>query len=126
MPCRVGIDPKRLLRVVRTVEQEPCAEAQGAFVLRVELVDGRDGEIEVELLRYVRCRPGRYRKLADTLEGDPPAAVRLLDHEPLVTGRVGRLMPRPVDQPEQLAIELRELPGVGAIEHHLQESRKSS
>src|SRR5580693_8015762 len=84
----------------------------------------------MELLRDLRLRPGRLGHRRDLLERDAgEAAGSRVNDEPVAAALVvaagsGRLIARPVGEAEQLAVELRQPPGVGRVEHHLPPARE--
>ena len=82
-----------------------------------ELVDVRDGEVEVELLGDLWVGPRRAGQLGDPLDGQPGVAGPVPEHEPIVALRVGlagrrRLVAGPVRVTKELPVELGDLPGV--------------
>jgi hypothetical protein len=124
VPGQVGVDPERLLRVRRPVEQQPGTEGERPVVLRVEVGHRGHGQVEVQHLRVGTLRPRHRRQLGHLLEGQHGAPPRPVQHEPVLPPGVrpagGRgLVALPVAQPEQLPVELGQRPGVGAVEHHL-------
>jgi hypothetical protein len=76
VPRRVGIDAQRLLRVIRTVLEQPGPERERPLVLDVEVSLGGHRSIQVQLLRNLAVRPGCLRKLLDLLEPQYHAAAR--------------------------------------------------
>jgi hypothetical protein len=64
----------------------------------------------------------------DLLEGQLRDAVRSSQYKPVATTLVNAprlwwLITRSVNQAQQVPVELRERPGVGAVEHHLAQAR---
>src|SRR5205823_3156479 len=57
MPRRIGIDPQRLLRVIRAVLEQPGAERQRPLVLDVQVSRSGHRGIQVQLLRDRAVRP---------------------------------------------------------------------
>lgn len=105
----VGEDVEGLV-VIGTIEQLPRPEGQGAASLTFERVGIGHGEVEVHLHGDRAVRPGRRFEILVELkrERSPPVGVR--EHEPV--GRIRpvsrRFVARPMPQPEERAVELRE------------------
>jgi hypothetical protein len=100
---QIGVHAQRLLGVVAAVVQQPPAEADDAFVLHLQVLDRRHGQIQVQLLWYRAVWPGRFRQVIDLLESQLGDAVRGSQHQPVAAAfinspRLGRLISRPVDQ----------------------------
>ena len=57
---RVGVHPQRLLGVVRSVVEQPRAELERARMLLLELPQAGNRQVQVELLRDLVVRPGRF------------------------------------------------------------------
>ena len=128
MAVGIGVHPKRLLGVVGPVLEQPCPQTQRAHVDLVELRHAVDGQVEVQLLRHLGGGPGRRRQLLDLSDGQHGVAGLAAQVEPLAAcdirlSRRRRLVAGPVDQPEQLAPELRGAPRVGGVDDHLPEDR---
>jgi hypothetical protein len=130
---RVRVDPQRLLLVLRPVVAQPPAERQHALVLAVQLRLVRDGHVQVQLLRDAVVGPGRRGQRGHVLERDAlaaglVAAGRGPQDQPVAAARViragpRRLIARPVGEPEQLPVELRERPRLRGVEHDLPPGR---
>ena len=67
----IGEDVERLDGVVEAVEQDTRAERSRSLVLIDQLVDGRDAEVQVQLLGDTVVRPRRRRQVVDLLEREP-------------------------------------------------------
>jgi hypothetical protein len=117
-------DPQRLVRIVRTVEQQPGAEPDRPVVGRGQLALRRDGQVQMHLLRHGAIGPGRPRHMRHVLERQPLGATVVEQHQPILRCRVRltrrrRLVPWPVAEGEQPAVELGQATGVGAVEDDL-------
>ena len=77
VPRGVGVDPQRLLRVIRTVLEQPGAERERPLMRDVEVSDGGHRGVQVQLLRDRAVRPGGPRQLPDLLNAStaPPAGL---------------------------------------------------
>src|SRR5947209_14216322 len=129
MSCRVGIDAQRLLEIVRPVAQQRRTQAKSALMLGVEVLQGWDGQVQMELLRDWAFRPRHLEERCHLLESEPVSSVGVTQDEPVMPSRVGvamgrRLVSRSVCETEQLPIELRERARIGAIQNRLQQLRE--
>ena len=112
----VGVHVEALLRVVGTVEEELCPEAQRPFVLRRQRLLVRHRQIEVRLLRYLGARPRGARQLRHVLERQARCPRGVDEHDVVLALRVvlpGRwcLVTRPVVVAEELPVELGQAAG---------------
>ena len=124
VPVGVGVDEELLLRVVGAVEEEAGAEGERPFVLEPQRGGVRDGQVEVQLLGRRRVGPARVGEVGHLLEGDPGRPGRMGEDEPVPPARVvlpggGCLVPGPVLVAQELAVELGQSAGVGAVEDDL-------
>ena len=126
--CRIRVDVEALCRIVRAVEEEICAEAQGPEMLIFQRVTVRDREVEMHLHGYLRKGPRRYLQVVDVLESQLATALRIGQHQPVVIIRrviVRRLIARSVPQTQELAVELRQLSDVRSVQNSVQQLRES-
>ena len=129
VPGGVGVDPQRLLRVIRAVLEQPGAERERPLMRDVEVSRGGHRGIQVQLLRDRAVRPGCPGQLPDLLKRQRRAAGRAPQHQPVLPFRVrlagpGRLIARAVPQAEQLPVELGQPPRVGGVQHRLPDDRE--
>ena len=68
VPGWVGVDPERLVRVIRAILEQPGPERGRPLMLDVEVSHGGHRRIQVQLLRDRAVRPGCLWKLAYLLE----------------------------------------------------------
>jgi hypothetical protein len=129
VPRRVGVDPQRLLRVIRAVLEQPGAERQRPLMPDVQGTRGGHRGVEVQLLRDRAVRPRRTGQLSDLLERQRRAAGRARQDQPVLPVRVRlagprRLIARAVPQAEQLPVELGQAPRVGGVQDRLPDDRE--
>jgi hypothetical protein len=99
-------------------------------VLGVQVRDRRHRQVQVQHLRDRTVWPGRFRQLGDLLERHAVGAGGIPQHQPVLAlgirlsgGR--RLVARAVPPAKQLPVELRQPPGVGGVQHDLQQPRET-
>jgi hypothetical protein len=129
VPRGVGVDPQRLLRVIRAVLEQPGAERQRPLMPQVQVTHGGDRGVQVQLLRDRAVRPRRLGQLPDLLKRQRRAAGRARQDQPVLPVRVrlagrGRLIVRAVPQAEQLPVELGQAPRVSGIQDRLPDDRE--
>jgi len=123
---RVGVDTKRLVLVVRAVEEEASAQRRCPFVLSAQLRCVGYGEVEVELLGDTSPWPSGSREVRNLLKGDTRATRGMLKDQPvggIGLARGGKLVARAVCESEQRPVELGQAAWISRVQHDLTELR---
>ena len=121
MPVRIGISTQRLITILRPIETQRSPQPEHTIMLSIELRDRANDGVEMHVLDRPRSRPVGWRHLGlvDPVERESPTPVRPGEHQPVVVPRL--LVPRPVDEAEELAVELGEAAYVGGVEDGVEE-----
>ena len=122
MPVRIGISTQRLIRIVRPIKPERSPQPEHTNMLSIELRDRTDDRVEMHVLDRPRSRPVRrcHLGLVDPVERKSTTPVGPGENEPVVVIPM-LLVPRPVDEAEELAVELGEAAYVGGVEDGVEE-----
>ena len=115
----VGQDVEGLGLLGRSVQEERGTEFFGALPVSLQLVDGRDGEVDVQLLRYAGLRPRRRRQLIHPLKRELPTPRLVHQHQPvsvILDTITRRLVTLAIPQPQKFPVELRQPPRIRSIQ----------
>lgn len=118
----VGVDPQRLLGIIRSILEESGAELQSTLMLNVQFVRRRHRQVKVELLWDGSVGPGSWRKGRNLLKRQPRRSIVILEHQPVVAVWV-LFVARSILETEQEAIELGQPTRIQGVEDHLTKLR---
>lgn len=125
---RVAEHLQRLFGGIRAVKKELATKLDDSRVGRHELIERRDGQIEVQLLGNGRLGPRRAAQLLDFLEGQTRRSVASQQVQPVATGGIveaglGWLMSLAVHEIEKLPPKLGADTRIGRIDRGLGDLR---